>query len=238
MNITQLPHEVLLHVLSYLDLNDLQKVQTISSTFDNIIRTVYVWRNVNFNQYEPTKKLFDFLVSHAAYVRHLIFGEDTRNIRNDTTDSYMWEKLCYFTHLVSLDISRNYCLNDASFLSHMPHLSKLTICCCYNLKPSTLTDHLKSNFLKYLDISLCDQLCEADVLAIVINLPNLTYLDCQRTSPLRAASISCICDRVPTLSCIVFTPDILESRREEWTILIKEHSDVSFGGDIHELISE
>lgn len=238
--LTDLPQEILAYIFEHLPLDDCLRVRLVSRVLRQAAEQPRVWRNVNLNKVWLVCENFDYIMSHAPFMRELKFGGDVRSLRNDAyqrgeVDTYISDNLSRCTGIVKLVLTRNYILQDCNFLANMPYLVELEISECHNIAVSSLTTHLpKCKKLTYLDLYGMGQLTEIDIFEIGIQLPALQWINVQNSAVISPKTAEEMLQHLPLLRFFQCSPDRTISNRQKWAMIVSKFH-INFCHDIMEL---
>lgn len=225
-----LPEVALIHICSYLSIEDRAKLAQVSpmdSALQHAISHPQLWHYIDFPQEEITEKLIDFTFQYAGYFKSLKFSGEMHGLDID----YISQVLGKCIRLKKLDIHMNDGIFNPSFLKLMPQLEELDMSYCHNIDPDLVAYPPK---LRILDMYYCDQFTVGKIFDILSPLTELYSINIERTQPINATQLAEICMHKANLRLVSATPATHDEN--DWVVLLRQFPKILFGHAILDLV--
>jgi hypothetical protein len=243
LKFSHLPVEVLTKIFSYIDnKKDLyavcQAFENCGSTEAKITEAIYhpiSWEELYLESECLTQNFIDFCINNNS-VRYIQHASLCNIVRNETRPGQVECKISELTNLVTLDVTDNSYVHDATFLSGLSIVQSLDVTRCHNISADSLKVGLRENTsLTKLVLNGCGQLSQSDIIEMASNT-KLVWLEAENTDQFSPSNCSKLVSSVHTLKWLSVTPKFDTSI--SWSSVIWNHPDVTFGHAIWDYAKE
>ena len=182
-----LPQEVIIHILSFLDVRDLLFIDSVPKS-DYLLGHPKLWISVDFQRVASIRDdVIDMMGKNAKQVKTLVMNGPSYFVNNQ---NYLQHVMSLMSNLEYLDISMCNVLNDMHFLLHTSKLTHLVLDCMNILTTDSLLNYLpQCTSLRTLSFKGNRFLAMSEVTEICTQLVQLSFLDTQGTCDFTAGSV-------------------------------------------------
>lgn len=190
------------------------------------------WSLQNVGCITYTKESLRNIFRHAKDFKYFYFGGDYEVSAREVS-KYL--SLC--SNMESLDVGCNGLLKDLVFLSKMPHLKRLILDYCPEIRKDCFKKGLRGcSKLEHLSLLHCKQFSVCDILEVMDSVPGLKILNIEYVVPISSHNLHTILEKLPDLRQLQATPDNFHS--DSWFAVMAEYRHVQYGVALMEVLSK
>ena len=211
-----LPPELIIEILSYLDVHDrLLFIEAFPKT-DFLLSHPKLWVHVDLQRvYWINLELLDLLARNASSIQNIVLNNPDYLL---TYRSELREVMCTMTNVVYLDVSMCNLMEKMDFLVHMRSLKHVVLDCL----PIVTTDSFLPTCTSIQTLSMKGNsyLTMSEVTDICKQLVNLRFLDTQGTCDFMPGNVSQILSHCPNLHTFLFNSFYYSRMYSQWIELV------------------
>ena len=214
-----LPEEVLIEILSYLDVYDLLKFQEAVPKSEHLLSAPQLWVNVDLQRILWIDcEILDLLQMNACNVRSLALNSPNYLLSNR---SELKEVMCNMINVTYLDLSMCQLISNMEFLVYMRNFKHLVLDCMSILTTDSFVHHLPQCVsLQTLSMKGNSFLTMGEVTSTCSQLINLRYLDTQGMCDITPGNVTQILSACPQLHTFLFNSFYYSHMYQAWIELV------------------
>ena len=214
-----LPPELIIEILSYLDVHDLLLFTEAFPKSQLLLSHPKLWVNVDLQRvYWINVEVLDLLARNASSITNIFLNNPDYLL---TYCSELREVMCTMTNVVYLDVSMCNLMEKMDFLMHMKNLEHIVLDCLPIVTTDSFLEYLPTcTSIETLSMKGNSYLTMSEVTDICKQLVNLHFLDTQGTCEFTPGNVSQILLHCPDLHTFLFNSFYYSRMYRQWIELV------------------